>query len=79
MITESDDLAHALNEAALLWPELKDERAELLRQIIQKGMAEIHKTAQTQRAHRAAAIMAISGSLDWPSNWREQQLTEWPE
>lgn len=79
MITESDELAKAIDEAALLWPEIKDERAELLRRIIEQGIAQVDKANAAKTARRAKAVKALAGSLDWPADWRKRQLAEWPE
>lgn len=79
MITESDELAKAIDEAALLWPEIKAERAELLRRIIEQGIAQVDKANAAKTARRAKAVRALAGSLDWPADGRKQQLAEWPE
>lgn len=81
MITESDALAHALDMAANLWPEYQDERAELLRRIIDRGVETVEAEIANKETRRKAAIQEASGSLSglWPTNWREEFRAEWPE
>ena len=81
MITESDALAKAIDEAAVLWPDAKDERAELLRRLINKGIESVESEYDAQVEARMKAIKAVAGSMSgvWPKNWREEFRSEWPE
>ena len=45
MITETDELGVALEQAAELWPELRGQRGQLLRKVLEVGSAEIKKIA----------------------------------
>jgi len=80
MLTESDELAHSIDLAARLWPELRDNRSELLRRIVRAGSDTIQRYEAERIARRRAAITQASGSLTgaWPANWREALRDEWP-
>ena len=81
MITESDALAKAIDDAARLWPEVKDERAELLRRLIDRGIESVEAEFNEQIEARRKTVMEVAGSLSgiWPSNWREEMRAGWPE
>ncbi len=80
MITETDELAQALDTAAALWPEAKENRAELLRRLVRAGSESVEHRDAKRLAGRRAAIAACAGSLTdiWPADWREQLRNEWP-
>lgn len=80
MVTETDEIASAINAAAEVWPELKAERAELLRRLIAEGAKSVSGQAATWREQRAEHIRAASGALTgtWPANWRDELRDEWP-
>jgi hypothetical protein len=81
MITESDALTKAIDDAARLWPEIADERAELLRRLLDRGIQSVEAEFQEQIESRRKAIMEVAGSMPgvWPSNWREEMRAAWPE
>jgi hypothetical protein len=81
MITESDSLARAIDDAARLWPEIKDERAELLRRLIERGIEAVEAEQNERLEARRKAIREAAGSLSgiWPANWREELRAGWPE
>lgn len=77
-VTETDDLAVALDVAASRWPELS--RAQLLVQLALEG----HRTAQEahvqRHQRRLAAVREHSGALSgaYPADYLEQMREEWP-
>jgi len=81
MITESDALAKAIDEAARLWPEVKNERAELLRRLIERGIESVEAERNEIIEARRKAIREAAGSLSgiWPENWRDELRAGWPE
>lgn len=81
MITESDQLAEALDHAAKIYPDLRDERAELLRCLIERGIQSLDAEYNEKEEARKNAIREVAGSLSgvWPADWREQMRAEWPE
>jgi hypothetical protein len=80
MITETDELGVALDQAAELWPELRGQRGQLLRKVLEVGSAEIKKTSNADHAKRVQQIKAVAGSLTgvWPVGWREELAGDWP-
>jgi hypothetical protein len=80
MITESDALARALDEAARIWPECADERAELLRRLIDRGIQAVDAEFAEFVAERQKKVMELAGSMSglWSENWREEFRSEWP-
>lgn len=81
MITESDQLAKALDHASKVYPELVDERAELLRCLIERGIQSLEAEYDEALEARKNAIRGVAGSMSgvWPADWREQMRSEWPE
>jgi len=77
-VTETDDLARALDEAATRWPGLS--RAQVLVQLALEG----HRTAQhahdERRRRRLAALRERSGSLTgvYGPNCLNDLREEWP-
>ena len=80
MITETDQLSNALDLASRLWPELKGERAALLRKLISLGIGAMEDESETNLKLRLAALSNVSDSLSgmWPG-FREEQLSQWPD
>ena len=80
MITESDELAKAIDHAARLWPEIANERAELLRRLIDRGIEVVDAEYNDLLEARRKVILEVAGSLSgvWPANWREEFRAEWP-
>jgi hypothetical protein len=81
MITETDDVEQALDEAALAWPELGGDRADLLRRLISEGAAVAHGARAERLADRRAAIHDTSGMFTgmWPADVTQRMRDEWPE
>ena len=75
-LTETEDLAGALNDAALAWPELRGDRGALLRKLVDAGRASIHIDGGVH-ALISGAAGAATGS--YPRNARATLLAEWPE
>ena len=80
MITETDELAIALDAAATLWPHAKGERAELLRLIINQGAQVVEQDVQTMRNERLAAVTQLAETFGdiWPNEWAKERTQEWP-
>ncbi|WP_299057337.1 hypothetical protein [uncultured Nocardioides sp.] len=78
-VTETDDLARALDDAARRWPDLS--RAQLLVRLAMEGDRAAHAEQEERRRRRIAAVRRHSGALegvygpdalrdlrdDWPS------------
>lgn len=80
-LTETDDLAAALDAAARLWPESRNDRSALLRQVIELGTRTVIEEHTGRTAARIAAIHRVAGSLDgvYPDGAIDELRSEWPE
>lgn len=75
-LTETDDLASALDDAALVWPELRGDRGALLRKLIKVGHASVHVDGGVHALITEAAGAATGA---YPRDSRAILLSEWPE
>jgi hypothetical protein len=77
LVTETDELAAVLDEAARRWPDLS--RPRLLVRLAAEGQRVIHDEQASQQ--RVAGVRQSAGSLAgvWPANARERLRDEWPE
>lgn len=75
-ITETDDIARALETARRVWPELSDKPAVLLRLLILAGQQSVEDRA-AQRRH---AIQATAGSLagSFDPDYLHDLREDWP-
>jgi len=80
-ITETDEVARALDRAAKVWPELRHDRSALLRRIVERGTADLDREHDVWLERRRAAIRETAGSLTGVYRPDERQLLrdEWPE
>ena len=80
MVTESDQLARALDDAAELWPELGGQRGKLLQRVVEAGMQAVRTEHTARQNAREHAVLSAAGSLSgvWPGDWHEQVRSEWP-
>ncbi len=75
-LTETDEIAEALDDAAVAWPELRGDRGALLRKLVEAGRASVHVDGGV-RALIEGAAGAATGA--YPRDARATLLTEWPE
>lgn len=75
-LTETDEIAAALDDAALAWPELRGDRGALLRKLVEAGRASVHVDGGVQAVVRDAAGAATGA---YPRDARAELLAEWPE
>ena len=80
-ITETDELAAALDEAARRWPEDAGSRSRLLLRLVKAGERAIGDERRRQLARRRAAVERTAGALTgvYPPGYLEQLRSEWPE
>ena len=64
-ITETPQIAAMLDDAAVVWPESADSRADLIRNLLAAGHEHVAGTAAAQHEHRVAAVREASGSMPW--------------
>ena len=79
MITETDDVAAALDAAATRWPEIGSRR-ELLLRLVEEGRQVIEGERVEEAERRRAAIERTSGALTgaYEPGYLEQLRDEWP-
>jgi hypothetical protein len=77
LVTETDELAAALDEAATRWPGLS--RAQLLAGLAAEGQRAVQDEAAAER--RVAGVRRSAGTLAgaWPAGARDRLRDEWPE
>lgn len=63
LVTETDWVARALDDAAVRWPEDRDSRAKLLLHLVAEGHRALTQAAADRPATPAAAVRATSGVL----------------
>jgi len=80
MITESDQLSHALDLAASHWPELAGERAALLRKVISLGISAVESQSEATKRLKMAALAEANAMFSgvW-AGFQEERLAEWPD
>ncbi|HEY5857315.1 MAG TPA: hypothetical protein VIW24_25610 [Aldersonia sp.] len=77
IVTETDDLALALDAAAIRWPGLS--RAQLLVQLAMEGHRAAQGAHDERHRRRLAAVRAHSGALTgmYPSDYLDTLREEW--
>jgi hypothetical protein len=81
VITETDQVARALDDAAERWPEERNNRPRLLLRLLEEGhRAVAGERQQRVRAHQDA-IATTSGALTgvYGAGHLDQLRSEWPE
>jgi hypothetical protein len=81
MLTETDDLARALDRAAEHWPEERNRRKLLLR-LIQEGANAISDEEEERIRERRKAILETSGVATpemYPPGYLEELRKDWPD
>jgi len=79
-ITETDDVARALKDAARQWPEDRERPGKLLLDLVHEGHRAITAREQRVDADRRAAISRTGGALTggYPAGYLEQLRDDWP-
>jgi hypothetical protein len=77
-VTETDDLAEALDEAARRWPDLR--RSQLLVRLALEGHHAAHQAQDDRRRRRLEAVRKHSGSLTgaYGPGYLKKLREEWP-
>lgn len=78
-ITETPDVAHALDVAARRWP--SEPRSKLLLRLVQAGSAALEQERTEAARNRVAAIDATSGKYGdvFPDDYLAELRRDWPE
>ena len=79
-ITESDDVAAALREAAAHWPEDADRPQRLLLHLLAEGRRSVRQDRAGARRRREQAIADTSGALTgaYGAGYLETLREDWP-
>lgn len=80
MVTETDEVAAALDLAATAWPGVS--RGQLLRRLIEQGRRALEAERSDEAyQRRLAEIKAIAGGFAgcYDLDYRERLRNEWPE
>jgi hypothetical protein len=78
-ITETDDVAEALDLAAERWPETPSRR-ELLLRLVEQGRSVIERERDEQADRRREAVRRTSGALTgvYEPDYLERLRDDWP-
>lgn len=80
-ITESDEVARALDAAADRWPEDSAARARLLTRLVKEGHRALEAQAGADAARRRRAVEETAGALTgvYPAGYLADLRRDWPE
>jgi hypothetical protein len=81
MITETDEVAAALEAAERRWPEDRKSRAKLLLRLVHAGHEALRDQAADEAAARREAIRRTRGALSgvYGPNYLAELRRDWPE
>jgi len=80
VITESDQVAEALDAAAQRWPEDAGNRGRLLLRLVEEGRQVVlaQETREVRRRRRAVASTAGALTGAYPPGYLDELREEWP-
>lgn len=80
-LTETDELARALQDAARRWPDDSERPAKLLLDLVREGHRAIVTEVESAVASRREAIERTGGALtgSYPAGYLEEVRRDWPE
>lgn len=80
MVTETAELAQALDAAARRWPAERDDRAKLLRRLLEEGHRAILLEQQQTAVERREAVERTAGALTdaYGAGYLDRLRDEWP-
>ncbi|PRY59301.1 hypothetical protein BCF74_11038 [Knoellia remsis] len=80
-VTETPEVAAALEVAARRWPEDRDRPARLLRHLIEEGRRSVAPSVETRAAARREAARRLSGKYEgmFGPSYLDDLRGEWPE
>jgi len=80
VITETDWVSQALDNAARRWPEDRESRAKLLLHLVLEGHRAVLEQAEARRNSRSAAVRRTSGALtgNYEAGYLDRLRDDWP-
>jgi hypothetical protein len=80
MITETDEVARALDDAARQWPHDRERPSKLLLDLVREGHRAITVDTERTTAARRAAIERTDGALtgSYPAGYLDDLRRDWP-
>ncbi|WP_052226277.1 hypothetical protein [Microbacterium mangrovi] len=81
MITETDEIRAAIDEAAAFWPDAAGNRAELVRRLLLQGAPSALETETRRRIAFLASVDDAAGSMRgvYPNDAARSLTEEWPD
>lgn len=81
VITETDPVASALDDAAKRWPADRGNRAKLLLRLVKEGHRAVVDENASAIARRREAVARTSGALTglYGENYRDDVRADWPQ
>lgn len=81
VITETDEIARALDEAARRWPEDSGNRARLLARLVREGYQVVIRQRERDVQNRRDAVARTSGALTgvYGKGYLDTLRQDWPE
>jgi hypothetical protein len=79
-VTETQEVAQALDRAAHHWPEDASKRGQLLLHLVQMGSRALADVADDDRLRRQAAVERTAGALTgvYPPDYLKRLRDDWP-
>jgi hypothetical protein len=80
LVTETDELAQALDDAAKQWPADSGSRAKLLLHLVYEGHRAVISDRERRAAARRDAVMRTRGALTgaYGKNYLDELRQDWP-
>lgn len=80
-VTETDELARALDAAAARWPDEKEARTRLLLRLVEVGHRAIEEDDEARAERRRKVIERDAGKFTglYPPGYLKQLRDEWPD
>lgn len=81
VITETEQIARALDDAARHWPDDKGNRARLLARLVEEGHRAVIRQRERDAAARRDALARTSGALTgaYSTDYLAGLRSDWPE